>query len=147
MDIKRYKKYFSLSFLINEIKSYMHNTSNPHKIAGGFAVGIFIAMQPIYGFQTIVSILIATIMPFLHRGSIIIGTQMCLPPFIPFILIANQWTGSLIWQKDFYIPNIHDIEVFEELKILVTGSVINGVIAGIIAYAVIFVVAKYIYRK
>ncbi len=133
-----WKKYFSLSYLLHKLKEIIHNTDNPYSISIGFGIGLFIAMQPIYGFQTIVSLLIAFLFPFLHRGGIIIGTQLCLPPFIPLILLVNYKTGSFLLNKPFIMPNMHNLHIKETLIVLWTGSIINGIIIGLIGGFIVF---------
>jgi uncharacterized protein (DUF2062 family) len=68
---------------------------NPHYIALGMAVGIFVSITPIIPLQTIVAIALA----FLVRGSksaAALGTWLSNPLTIPLVYYANYKLGCML---------------------------------------------------
>jgi uncharacterized protein (DUF2062 family) len=68
---------------------------NPHSLALGMAVGIFVSITPIIPLQTVVAIALA----FLVRGSksaAVLGTWLSNPLTIPVVYYANYKLGCLL---------------------------------------------------
>lgn len=70
--------------------------SSPREIAGGLALGIFLAFTPTIGFQIVLAIILATMLN-LNRPAAIAGACITNPVTIPVIFTFNYWLGSLIW--------------------------------------------------
>ncbi len=68
---------------------------SPKAIAGGLALGMFIAFTPTIGLQVILAALFATIFNF-NRASAIITVWITNPVTIPIIFTFNYWVGKMI---------------------------------------------------
>jgi hypothetical protein len=117
---------------------------NPHYLAMGMAVGIFVAITPIIPFQTIVAIALA----FLVRGSksaAVLGTWLSNPLTIPLVYFLNYKLGCLLLGYQAVSDHIafDSFSQLMELGLEVTlammvGGVVIGAVLGLIAYFVTF---------
>jgi hypothetical protein len=69
--------------------------SSPAAIAGGFALGVFIAFTPTIGLQVILAIILAT-MANVNRPAAVMSVWLTNPVTIPVVFTFNYWVGSLI---------------------------------------------------
>lgn len=112
---------------------------DPHYIAVGMAVGVFVSITPTIPFHTVLAIAMA----FILRGSkpaAAIGVWLCNPVTLPLFYIASYKAGMLILGKS--IPtNIRFEQVNELMKMgmdvavaMIVGGVLLGIIPGIATY-------------
>ncbi|MFH0918434.1 MAG: DUF2062 domain-containing protein, partial [Candidatus Omnitrophota bacterium] len=74
--------------------------SSPHEVALGAGIGAFISVLPIYGLHTILVVVAAIIVRPANKIAILLGTNLSLPPTIPFITWAAYEIGRFILNKD-----------------------------------------------
>ena len=114
---------------------------DPHYIAMGMAVGVFVSLTPTVPFHTVIAIFLA----FIFRGSkpaAAIGVWFCNPITIPFFYLGSYKAGMFILGKS--IPFDQKYESITELMKLgtdvtiamVVGGVILGIPPGLAAYFV-----------
>ncbi|MDI6688553.1 MAG: DUF2062 domain-containing protein [Desulfobacterales bacterium] len=112
---------------------------DPHYIAMGMAIGIFVSITPTIPFHTVIAIALS----FLLNGSKIaaaIGVWLSNPITIPFFYLGSYKTGLFVFGNS--IPfDIKYTSVTELMKlglnvtcIMITGGIILGVVPGIAAY-------------
>lgn len=77
---------------------------SPKAVAGGFGLGIFIALTPTVGVQVVLALSIATLLN-LNRVASVIPVWITNPVTIPFIFTFNYLLGSLIWPG----PSVGDV--------------------------------------
>ncbi len=117
---------------------------NPHYIALGMAVGIFISITPIIPLQTIVAIALA----FLVRGSksaAALGTWLSNPLTIPVVYYANYKLGCMLLGYQKSLDSIA-FDSFSQLMglglevtwAMIVGGVVIGAILGVAAYFITF---------
>ncbi len=129
---------------IGKIKQQFINllTTNhePKQIALGVAIGVFIGISPLYGLQTAIALLIVLLMPKINKVSVILGTQVSLPPAYIFICLINHRIGKFVLRKPYSplsLPALGDftwenlIDTFMSLSV---GSFIFGMICSILVY-------------
>lgn len=126
---------------------------NPHYLALGMAVGIFVSITPIIPLQTVVAIALA----FLVRGSkpaAVLGTWLSNPLTIPVVYYANYKLGCTLlgYQKTLDSIAFDSFSQLMELGLEVTwamivGGVVIGLILGLVAYFVTFRVFITIRRR
>lgn len=115
---------------------------NPHTIALGTAVGVFISITPIIPLQTVVAVALA----FLVRGSksaAALGTWLSNPLTIPVVYYADYKLGCIVLGCKKTLDSIafDSFAQLMELGLEVTwamiiGSLVIGSIAAIVAYFV-----------
>ena len=117
---------------------------NPHYLALGMGVGIFVSIMPIIPFQTLVAFALA----FLLRGSksaAVLGTWLSNPLTIPVVYFANYKVGCLLLGYENTADSIAFDSLAElmELGIEVTvamlaGGAVIGIVLGVAAYFATF---------
>jgi uncharacterized protein len=70
---------------------------SPRAVAGGFALGVFIAFTPTIGLQIIIVIFLGTLLN-LNRPAAIIAVWITNVATMVPIYTFNYWVGSLIWE-------------------------------------------------
>src|SRR5439155_561724 len=71
----------------------VHGDGPRWRIAAALAVGVFISCTPFYGFQTLVSLVVATVFR-LSKATVLVGTWLNLPWFAPLVYGAALWVGG-----------------------------------------------------
>lgn len=113
---------------------------NPHYLAMGMAVGIFVSIMPIIPFQTLIAVCLA----FILRGSksaAFLGTWLSNPLTIPLVYYVNYKLGCFLLGYQATLNNIAfdslsqlmelGVEVF--MAMMVGGAVI-GALLGVVTY-------------
>ena len=127
--------------------------SSPHEIALGAGIGAFISVLPIYGLHTVLVILAAIIVRPANKIAIFLGTNLSLPPTIPFITWAAYEIGRFILKKD--LPPL-DWGFFKDLTFqkitsfyqpLFLGSLVLGVVCATVVYSLTFFVVKKVKKR
>ncbi|NCO75093.1 MAG: DUF2062 domain-containing protein [Cyanobacteria bacterium] len=142
LSIKRYWHYYKLRLL--RLKE------NPHKIARGFAAGVFAGCFPLMGLQFVMAIIFAFILKG-NKFTAIIGTWISNPfTYVPLFLFNFQ-VGKFC--LSFFIDNHHIEFSWDSLKqisdlgteittTLLLGSFIVGLCFSFVAYYVILYLLK-----
>jgi uncharacterized protein (DUF2062 family) len=113
---------------------------NPHSLALGMAVGIFVSITPIIPLQTVVAIALA----FMVRGSksaAVLGTWLSNPLTIPVVYYANYKLGCMLLGYPKTLDSIA-FDSFSQLMELglevtwamVVGGVVIGAVLGFFTY-------------
>ncbi len=119
---------------------------SPERIARGFAIGIFIAFNPLLGFHTLLCVLFSIIFKASKTASIL-GSLLCNPVTIPVIFFSEYEVGKFFMKVFKFEVESVSIADFKELTLkaiidfgktiaypICVGSIIFGIIFSIIAY-------------
>ncbi len=129
----------------------LNNT--PHDIALGVSVGVFIAILPIYGFHTLVMIIAAILIRRANKIAIFLGTNISLPPTLPFITwvgydigraVLNRGYAPLSWSDFRYMSFQKFIRLYPPLFL---GSIILGIICAVVFYILTLIVLKILKKR
>ena len=129
----------------------------PEAIAGGFSLGLFLALTPTVGVQIVVAVFLATLFK-LSRPAALISVMITNPLTVPPIFTFNYWVGSLFFDG----PSVREVygyfikiagqmarlnfwEVGAQLKVfaqtgqemllpLIFGSLVVAVISSLLSY-------------
>ena len=112
---------------------------DPHYIAMGMAIGVFVSITPTIPFHTVIAIALS----FLLNGSKIaaaIGVWFSNPITIPFFYLGSYKTGLFVFGNS--VPFDIKYESITELMklgmnatcIMITGGIVLGIFPGIAAY-------------
>ena len=136
-----------------QISRLIKLNSTPGGIALGVSIGVFIAIMPLYGFHTLMVIIAAFLVPGASKIAILLGTNISLPPTLPFITCGGYEIGRFILRKNYpildhaYFSHI-TFQAAKDLYFpLFIGSLILGVFTAASSYFVALIITKRIYRK
>ena len=132
---RRLPKY-NLREFVERVKTLQ---GDPHYIAVGMAIGVFIGITPTIPFHTVIAIALA----FIFRGSkaaAALGVWFCNPVTAPFFYLGSYKVGMFILGNP--VPfNIKYESILELVKLgtdvtiaMIMGGVILGILPGIVAY-------------
>ena len=134
--------------LWEKIKKETLSRTSPHQIALGIGIGSFIGIFPIWGFKTIVFVLISSLY---KRANIIAmfaaSNVFSFIPMVPFVYFFDYWVGA----KILGIPTIFTVSSFKHLNMKILGSAVGalflggavlGIALGIITYFVSISIIK-----
>ena len=123
-----------------------HNS--PHEIALGAGIGAFISVLPVYGLHTVLVVVAAIIVRPANKIAIFLGTNLSLPPTIPFITWAAYEIGRFILKKDLppldwgFFKNLTFQKITSFYQPLFLGSLVLGVVCATVVYSLTFFVVK-----
>jgi hypothetical protein len=133
---------------------------SPDAIAGGFSLGLFIALTPTIGLQLVIAVFLATLFK-VSRPAALLSVMVTNPLTIPPIFTFNYWVGSIFFEgpsiREVYRHLIHiaaemaklnmwevgaQIKSFAEashdmLIPLIAGSMLMAIVAGVFSYVVL----------
>jgi predicted LPLAT superfamily acyltransferase/uncharacterized protein (DUF2062 family) len=112
------------------VAAMMREQTSPFRSSLAFAVGVFIGATPLYGLHTA----IAGLFSFVFRLNFVylwVGTNISLPPFIPFLVWASKAIGEAMMGK-------HDESAANFLTAWGLGSVVLGLGLGVISFIAMY---------
>ena len=120
--------------LKEKILKLLKLNNTPQEIALGVAIGAFIAIMPVYGLHT------ALLIPRVNKIALLIGTNVSLPPTVPFITWIGYSIGRFLLGEGYPVLHCSDFKNFNPKNFincyypLFIGSIIEGLICGVILY-------------
>jgi uncharacterized protein len=139
--------------LAARLRALLHLDDPPPRIALALAVGVFISCTPFLGLQTLLAILVATLVR-LNRAATVTGVWINLPWFAPVVYGAALTVGDWVLPdpngiRDAWLKYLVShpgrlgwgdlIALLEELSAaLLVGTTIVGLGAALVTYVVAF---------
>jgi uncharacterized protein (DUF2062 family) len=137
--------------LFDRIRGLLHLDDPPWRLALALAIGVFISCTPLYGVQTLLALVLATLTR-LNKAATVLGTWLNLPWFAPFVYGAGLKIGArvlaelrnreaeslaVLFGQPFRV-SLHDVSrVLPEVSLaLVIGTTLVGLIAAGVTYLV-----------
>ena len=122
---KSFKKKGIKKFIIENV---LENNDSPQKKALSIALGVFIGISPLWGFQTLTVFFLAYLLR-LNKLIAFAFSNVSIPPFIPLIIFCSLKIGSLVLVKP--MPDITDFSaeaIKNHIVIYLTGSILFAAI-------------------
>ncbi|WP_317127093.1 DUF2062 domain-containing protein [Maribacter algicola] len=94
---RKVKKKGVKKFLLNDV---LGSKDTPAKKASSIALGVFIGLSPLWGLHTLLVLFLSFLLK-LNKPIAFAFSNVSLPPFIPFIVLASLQTGSWILGESF----------------------------------------------
>ncbi len=148
-SMKKYNKY-NLSEMMKKIKEYLFNSSETNiKLSLSVGVGVFTGIIPIWGFQTILAIMLSFLFK-LNKIITLTFSNFSQPPITPFVVVGSFLLGGLFVNTDAVMFHSTSRTGYEFIKNnllqYVIGSIILAVllapITGITTYYFLYVFRK-----
>ncbi len=123
----------------NKIVAQLFNTNQSDELkALSAAVGVFIGIIPLWGFQTLLVIFLSMALK-LNKALVLICSQVSFPPLVPVVLllsyrVGQYWTGSKDSINAFSFKNINE-HLEQYLYGSITLAVLGAITAGALTYA------------
>ena len=137
---RKFRKKGLRKFLKEDI---LHSDDTPRKKALSIALGVFIGLTPLWGFQTILVLFLATTLR-LNRTIAFAFSNISIPPFIPFILYLSLQIGMLITGENItftFDEMVNDLGFITHLKTYIIGSlalsITTATILGFLGYLIL----------
>ncbi len=127
--------------------------TTPPEIALGVAIGVFIAVMPLYGFHTLLVIVCAVLIPKANKIAMLLGTNISLPPTVPFITWAGYEIGRSVLRRGYpplrwsFFSHLSLQTIRELYYPLFLGSVILGAACALLCYGVTLFFAMRLEKK
>ncbi|HEX9512897.1 MAG TPA: DUF2062 domain-containing protein [Puia sp.] len=124
--------------------------SNSVKAAASIALGVFMGIIPIWGFQMLVAVFLALLFR-LNKALVLIASNISIPPMIPVIIFGSYklgaiWMGANPGHLEFS-RNISLESIRNNLKQYILGSTTLAILAGAIAGLLAFGLLKLFKKK
>jgi hypothetical protein len=130
----------------------------PHKIAIGFGLGVFAGVMPFAG--PIAAVFLAVLFKVnrisAFLGSLLTNTWITILAFVFSIrigsflfgldaeIIRSRWTALF---KDFHLSSLLKLSVIEIILPVLTGYLIIAAFSGLVAYAAVHIIMKFVKLK
>ncbi len=133
MNPKRTLRYYCLR--IKNLKG------DPHSVALGIAIGVFVGLTPTIPFHTAAILFIATVLGGSRLAGVLLGTAICNPLTIPLIYYASFHIGKYVMAYEISSPQTYSlISMFDTGRELLTAMLVGGFVLAlppaIVAYFV-----------
>lgn len=130
------------------IENVKQLNGDPHYIATGMSIGIFIGITPTFPFHTILALALAYILRA-SKAAAAIGVWIGNPLTMPFIYLGSYKTGALILGTS--IPFDIKYTTFTELAKLGINATLallmGGIIIGILPAAAAYLITRRMVKK
>ena len=131
----------------------IRQNNSPQEIALGAGVGAFISVLPVYGLHTALVILAAIIVRPANKIAIFLGTNLSLPPTVPFITWAGYEIGRRIFNQGLpplnwgFFKNLTFQKIASFYQPLFLGSLVLGAVCAVVVYGLTFFVVQKIKER
>ena len=142
-----------MSKITKFFQKLIHSNNTPHEIALGVAIGVIIAITPLYGLHTIMVVLCAMMIPRTNKIALLLGTNISIPITLPFITWAGYEIGRLVLRNKYPAIELAILKTLTYRDIahlywpLFVGSIILGLVCAVIVYFIVLFFAAKIRKK
>lgn len=141
--IRNFKKKSLKQFIKEDI---LGADDSPKVKALSLALGVFIGIIPIWGFQTVAVIFLAVAFK-LNKLIAFAASNISIPPFIPFIVLGSLGIGSFLLGNEFEVQNAWDFSNMKtHLVEYIVGSFILATccaaIVGVSSYTILKILKR-----
>lgn len=113
----------------------IHSPESNARIASAIALGVFMGVAPIWGYQMICAFALAHLLK-LNKVITLVASNISLPPLIPFIIFAGYWVGCILFAKPVLLTpeNITLASIGSMLLQYVVGSIVFGALLSVFSW-------------
>jgi len=137
---KSFKRFFK--------ENVIHSSDSNGKMALSVALGVFMGIAPIWGWQMIVAVSVAHFFK-LNKAITLIASNISLPPMIPVLLYMSYRTGGIVTGNSsnfISLSNISFTTVKNDLLQYVLGALTFGaamaIVSGILTFILLLIFRK-----
>lgn len=118
-------------------------------IALSVAFGLFMGIAPVWGYQLIIAIAVATFLK-LNRFIVVAAANISIPPFIPVIIYLSYLTGGLVLSGKVEAFSYSSAVSFEFIRQNLIQYIIGSIVFGFVTAltgGILFYIPLKLYRK
>ena len=143
--VRRLKKKGGKRFFLED---FLGHNDSPRKKALSIALGVFLGLSPLWGFHTIIVLALAVFLR-LNKVLAFAFSNISLPPFIPFVLLASVRMGNVVLGENssFSLGELQDFDAVKHLKTYIIGSITLSISSAIIFGVVSYLILTMLQRK
>jgi uncharacterized protein (DUF2062 family) len=121
----------------------------PQDIALGVAIGVFIAIMPLYGLHTLLVLLAAFLVRRANIIAILIGTNISLPPTLPLITWAGYSLGRIILRNSYPAIDLTSLSKlsYKHFLIFYYPLVVGSAVLGLSLASIFYFITLHLTRK
>lgn len=126
------------SNLKTQLRRHLANTpENRPRLAAAVGVGVCCGILPIWGYQLLAALFVAHLLR-LNKIVAAIGSNISIPPMIPFILYGSVAIGAWIFgiPLTLSLPDLSLATLGSMIKVYLVGSIVLALLGGIFAWAI-----------
>jgi uncharacterized protein (DUF2062 family) len=130
-----------------KLREELHEETEPHAIAGGFAVGVFISLTPLVFLHTALALLAALVFRF-SKIAAVAGAWVNNPYVMPFVFYACFRLGERMLGLRVPAPGFDDLSIGTIMRAgrpylapLFLGTTVTGIAAAAVSYVVVLRIA------
>lgn len=131
-------------------KNVFHRNDPDHIVAFSVALGLFMGIAPVWGYQMLIALILASILR-LNKVIVIAAANISIPPMIPFIIYLSFLSGSIVTGNDssvvVFSSDVNLSMIKNNIIQYVYGSVILGFFAAFCGFVVTFSLLKIFNKK
>ncbi len=129
---------------LNRVKNF---SGDPHFVAKGMAIGVFVAATPSMPFQTAIAIVLALILRS-SKAAAAIGVWLSNPITFPFFYLASYKVGALLFGiSAAYNAGDEPVNILKLGADITIAAVTGGIIIGLCLAIVTYFITRKIYTK
>ncbi|MBW1892165.1 MAG: DUF2062 domain-containing protein [Deltaproteobacteria bacterium] len=134
-DSRKKSRNVITAFLLRAYRRFLKIRGNPHEIALGFALGLFVGMTPFMGFQTPIAVFFAAIFQW-NKISSAAGVWISNPVTAPVLygityFVGAKMTGLTPSCNPAGSPEITVINLLQSTPEILMAMIFGGIIIGI----------------
>lgn len=129
-------------------EDFLRNQDSPRKKALSIALGVFIGLSPLWGFQTLIVISLA-IVSNLNKVIAFAFSNISLPPLIPLVLLISLQVGNWILGIESYytLDGIREnFDLMQHLEAYLVGSIVlsttSALVFGVLGYLFFLIIDR-----
>ena len=140
----------ALARLRTQLSHLLHLNESPHRTALAFALGLFIAFSPTYGFHTLSAVFV--IWAFrLNAVAVMTGAFVNNPWTVVPIIAATFWTGfALLGRPEgsgtFQWEHLTLEQLYEQIHLSIVPFLVGGLVlslaAAVIGYPIVYAIVS-----
>jgi hypothetical protein len=120
---------------------------DPHFVAMGMAIGVFVAATPSMPFQTVIAVALAFILRS-SKAAAAIGVWLSNPITFPVFYLASYKVGTLLFGiSEVYNPDGESADLLKLGAEITIAAVIGGIIIGLFLAIAAYFITRKIYTK
>lgn len=143
---RKIKKKGFKQFFLNDV---LGSNDTPQKKSASMALGVFVGLSPFWGLHTFLVLFLSIVLK-LNKPIAFAFSNVSLPPFIPFIVLASLQIGSWIFGESlsFSLDGINrNFDFLVHLKAYLLGSMVLATVSALLVGSVGYLILSFFGKR